>query len=418
MLKKTYLYNTHKKNGASFKEFGGYEMPLWFKSGAKEEHFAVLLRAGLFDTSHMSTIIIRGKSSRSLLQKLTTKDLERAIGKNKLPLDNLSSVYSVYLDENAHVIDDTIIFQLDNNLYISVVNASMNKKIVPHFEHFNENCEIIDLSDKIGKIDLQGPLSVKTLCNILETPQLLYDMKPFTFKGYFNKVFSNDNSAVFTKKGYPILVSRTGYTGEIGFEIFVDLEYIEDLWFSLSEKRGETVEYCGLAARDTLRVGAKLPLSHQDIGEWPFVNNPWTFVLPYNEDKTGFTKDFLGATKLLNNKYNEYTYPFVGFDLRKVPSGGKALVLDKNNNEIGTVLTCVTEPSIDRYNHKIYTITSPDKPEDLQIKGLSSGFIKVNRKLDLNDRVYLKYGKRVIEVEIVNTIRSNLTARKKITNFL
>lgn len=418
MLKKTHLYNIHIKHGALFGEFGGYTMPLWFKNGAKNEHYAVLLSAGIFDTSHMSTLLLKGTKSRELLQYLTAKDLNKAIGKDKKPLQNNHSVYSVYLDENGCVIDDTIIFQLDSDQYISVVNASMGEKIIGHINKFkrNNNVEIIDYTDKIGKIDLQGVLSVKTLFSILKDPSFLYDMKYFTFKGFFNDNNRSDN-VVLTRMGYPILVSRTGYTGEIGFEIFVDDEYVEDLWANLLNSKFAEILPCGLAARDSLRTGAMLPLSHQDIGNWKFLNNPWTFVLPFDESKKTFTKKFLGDSALLNAKFNEYTYPFLGFDLRKVPSN-TSIVLDSKNDQIGVVLTCVTEPSIDRHSGHICCITDNKKPENLQTKGLSCGFVKVNKKLNTGDRIKLSYNKRIIEAETVNAIRPNLTARKAISNFI
>lgn len=419
MLKRTALFDQHKKYGALFGEFGGYEMPLWLKNGAKKEHYAVLLRAGIFDTSHMSTLLIEGTKSRDLLQYLTAKDLDRAIGKDKKPLNNNQSVYSVYLNEDGCVIDDTIIFQLDKNRYISVVNASMGEKIVKHINKFyKDDIEIIDYTDKIGKIDLQGVLSVKALYNLLKDPSFLHNMRYFTFKGSFNKsTLSGDK--VLTKMGYPILLSRTGYTGEIGFEIFVDIEYVEDLWESLLNNTNLEVLPCGLAARDSLRTGAMLPLSHQDIGNWPFLNNPWTFVLPFDENKKAFTKKFLGDNSLLRNiDMDEYTYPYLGFDLRKVPSNGGSIVLDNKGDQIGLTLTCVTEPSIDRYNDRIYCINDSQKPENLNIRGLSCGFVKVNKILKIGDKINLSDGKRVIQTEVVNTIRPNLTARKAIYNFL
>ena len=419
MLKRTALFNKHKKYGAIFGEFGGYEMPLWLKNGAKKEHYAVLLSAGIFDTSHMATLLIKGTKSRDLLQFITAKDLNRAIGKDKKPLENNHSVYSVYLDENGCVVDDTIIFQLDQNMYISVVNASMGDKIIQHINKFNkDNVEIINYTDRVGKIDLQGILSVKALFSILEEPSNLIEMKYFTFKGFFNKDFTASGK-ILTKMGYPILVSRTGYTGEIGFEIFVDSKYVEDLWESLLNNTNLEVLPCGLAARDSLRTGAMLPLSHQDIGNWPFLNNPWTFVLPFNDDKKTFTKKFLGDDALLKNiGFDEYTYPFLGFDLRKVPSNGGSIVLDNNGDQIGVTLTCVTEPSIDRYNDRICCINDSQKPENLNIRGLSCGFVKVNKIMKIGDKIKLSDGKRTINVEIVNTIRPNLTARKAISNFL
>ena len=140
---------------------------------------------------------------------------------------------------------------------------------------------------------------------------------------------------------------------------------------------------CGLAARDSLRTGAMLPLSHQDVGAWPFINHPWHFALPFNSNETGFTKPFVGDTSLLNISHPEYTYPVAGDNLCKVCSTDQSVVLDSDENAIGSVLTCVTDMGIDRYKDKIYSIASPDKPEGFAPHGLCCGFVKVNKKLDI-----------------------------------
>ncbi|MEA1971150.1 MAG: aminomethyl transferase family protein, partial [Thermodesulfobacteriota bacterium] len=175
---------------------------------------------------------------------------------------------------------------------------------------------------------------------------------------------------------------------------------------------------CGLAARDSLRAGAVLPLSHQDIGPWPFINNPWSFALPFNDDQTGFTKKFTGDEALINIEEPGYTYPFAGFDLRKVSPGDSTVVTDSGDVEIGVVLTCVTDMAIGRIDEKIYSITSPDRPDEFNPKGLSCGFVKVTKKLSGGDTVKLNDGRRTIKVVIVDDIRPDRTARRAIKNML
>lgn len=134
------------------------------------------------------------------------------------------------------------------------------------------------------------------------------------------------------------------------------------------------VKPCGLAARDSLRTGAGLPLSHQDIGSWPFIKNPWHFALPFNADQTVFTKRFMGDPALMKLKTPASTYGFVGYDLRKVSIHDPAVVLTADGVQIGVVLTCVTDMGIDRVENRIYSVGSLDKPDDFKPRGLCCGF--------------------------------------------
>ena len=215
------------------------------------------------------------------------------------------------------------------------------------------------------------------------------------------------------------MLSRTGYTGEFGFEIFINPDNIERAWkMALEAGKNFELTVCGLAARDSLRAGAVLPLSHQDIGPWPFINNPWSFAIPFNNDRTGFTKKFIGDQALKGIEEPEHTYPFAGFDMRKVSPDDSTVVTDSDSSEIGVVLTCVTDMAIGRVEGKIYSVASPDKPDGFNPKGLSCGFIRVTKKLSGGDTVELKDGRRTIKVAIVDDIRPDRTARRAIKNML
>jgi aminomethyltransferase len=174
---------------------------------------------------------------------------------------------------------------------------------------------------------------------------------------------------------------------------------------------------CGLAARDSLRTGAVLPLSHQDIGHWIYIHHPWPFALPFNGTGDRFTKTFLGSAALEKAADAPYTLTFVGNDLRKIDAH-EAVVCDLQGSEIGAVLTCVTDMAIGRHGGKIYSVASPNKPEGLTIKGLSCGFIRVNTNLAPGTVVELKDGRRSIQVVIETDVRPDRTARKALKSFL
>lgn len=419
--KRTLLFDWHGEQGANMADFGGYEMPLWYRTGAKTEHLTVLTHAGMFDTSHMALVKVTGPDAYNLLQLCFTKDLNLCIGLAKKPLEPGRCVYGAYLNEKGEVIDDAIVYQLAQENYLTVVNAGMGGPVAANFTSHKENMnvEIRDLTDKVGKMDLQGPLAGKILKKILGEPEKVFEKLPyFSFKGHFE----SDSSLADTVRlsdGTPILLSRTGYTGEFGFELFIAPEHFVRLWNMIAEAGQEFgLIACGLAARDSLRGGAVLPLSHQDIGHWPFINNPWPFTLPYNEGQTDFTKDFIGAEALKNAPDPDFTYPFVGNDLRKVSVEDPAVVLDGDGKEIGTVLTCVTDMGIGRHKDRIYSIASPDKPENFKPKGLCCGFVKVKTKLDFGQTVEIRDNRRKIKVRITEDIRPDRTARRPIREML
>jgi aminomethyltransferase len=159
-----------------------------------------------------------------------------------------------------------------------------------------------------------------------------------------------------------------------------------------------------------------LPLSHQDIGHWLYLNHPWPFALSFKPSGAGFTKAFLGSKALIEAAGAPHTLTFVGQDLRKVDTHGAKVYL--GGEEIGIVLTCVTDMAIGRHEGRIYSIASPDKPAGLAIKGLSCGFIKVGAKLAPGTAVELRDAKRAIQVQIETDVRPDRTARKALKTFM
>lgn len=417
-LKRTALYDWHVAHGANMAPFGQYEMPLWYREGVKAEHLAVIETAGIFDTSHMAAVSVRGSGARKLLQYCFTKDMEECIGPKKLPLAEGRCVYGVFLNEDGTLLDDAIISQFSESEYLVVVNAGMGAAIASRLAEFSsDDTAIANLTDGIGKMDIQGPLSARILRKILQNPDDVFSGFPyFSFKGSLEGVGSV--SEVRLTDGTSLLLSRTGYTGEFGFELYVPRDRFAGLWEAVV-KAGEEEDMlvCGLAARDSLRAGAVLPLSHQDIGDWPFCNNPWPFALAWNEAGDGFTKDFLGSEALLSAVDNaDYTLAFAGYDPRKIAAGEHVYVTTVEGERIGTILTCATDMAIGRVDGEIFSITSSaesGRPDDFSPKGLSCGFIRIDRNLAPGTEVILTDGKRKkIKVEIRGDVRPARTARR------
>jgi aminomethyltransferase len=283
------------------------------------------------------------------------------------------------------------------------VNAGMGSTISGHLEDNKNDFDayITNLNANIAKMDIQGPQSGKILYSLLKNPEEVFEKFPyFSFKGDFDleseKFNTDENYKVTLKNNTPILLSRSGYTGEFGFEIFLKASQAMSLWENLL-KAGKTfgITPCGLGARDSLRTGAGLPLSHQDIGNFAFINHPWEFALPYNKGKKGFTKSFIGDQALLgakpaNDRNYGFTQLFVGDSLRKIHPGDSSRVLNETGKDIGWVLSCATDMAIDFLNDKIVSINSPGLPDEFKIKGLSCGLVLVSEKLDAGTKIVMK----------------------------
>jgi aminomethyltransferase len=216
--------------------------------------------------------------------------------------------------------------------------------------------------------------------------------------------------------GTPLLLSRTGYTGEFGFELFVPIEKLVFVWSMVLEAGSDKgVPACGLAARDSLRAGAVLPLSHQDIGPWPFLNNPWPFALPWNDDNQTFSKDFIGKAALLQKTWGKHTLPFAGYDPRKIAAGDESFVTSEAGERLGKILTCTTDMAIGRVAGEIVSVAAN---HEFQAKGLCCGFVLLDKKCSPGEQVILTDGKRKITVEIRADVRPDRTARKPIGTML
>ncbi len=394
----TPLHSRHLELGGTMAPFAGWDMPLWYKAGAVKEHLAVIQNAGLFDTSHMDVVLLAGPDARAFLNRAYTRDIANLAPER--------CAYGAFLTQDGRCLDDAIVYPMPDGRFGLVVNASMGEKIAAHLRELqgSEKVFITLPEPRLAKIDLQGPAAAKTLARLFADPGIFAKFPYFSFKGDFNLA----NSEVKLADGTPILLSRTGYTGEQGFEIFLPADRVGMVWDRLLAGP-EGALPCGLAARDSLRTGAVLPLSHQDIGPWPFINHPWFFALPLAEDGS-FTKEFVGRSKL--DQTCPHTIPFVGFDPRRIEPH-EAVVL-KDGHEIGTVTTIVTDMAMGRLDGKVRSLTSPDLPAGWTARGLCCGFVRVDKSYPVGTELILKDKRREIKVELAADLRPDRGARKKL----
>ena len=218
MLHQTALHATHEALGATLVDFGGWDMPLWYPTGAVKEHLAVIQHAGLFDIGHMAGLMVSGPDALEALQWAFTKDLS---------LSGPRAAYGAFLDASGGVVDDAIVYPLSEGRYFVVLNVGKGERIAESLSAWaaseGKSVTIRDLAGTYGKLDLQGPATVRVMTKLLKDPEAVFDKLPyFSFKGDIELA----NSDIFLADGTPIFLSRTGYTGEQGFEIFVPYDKI------------------------------------------------------------------------------------------------------------------------------------------------------------------------------------------------
>ena len=244
-LKRTPLYHIHKELGARLVDFGGWEMPVQYSS-INDEHLTIRSNVGIFDVSHMGELEIRGPESLSLIQKLITNDATKLVDGQVL--------YTPMCSETGGIVDDLLVYRFATDRYMLVVNASNIEKNVGWIHAHNEaGVEIENRSDETALVALQGR----------NAPQCLQALTDVDIAAMNYYRFTAGEVA-----GIPTIISRTGYTGEIGFELYVATEYGADLWnavYKIANAIGG--KPIGLGARDTLRLEARLCLYGNDIDE-------------------------------------------------------------------------------------------------------------------------------------------------------
>lgn len=320
-IKRTALYNEHEKYGGKLIEFAGWSLPVQYE-GIIEEHEAVRNKAGLFDVSHMGEVKVKGKEAFNFVQNLVTNDIS--------VLNDNQVIYTFMCYENGGVVDDLLVYKFNSEHYLLVINASNVEKDY-EWMLLNKNkfqVEIINISSEISEVALQGPKAQEILQSL--TSEDLNEIKFFYCK---RDIFIS---------GIKCLVSRTGYTGEDGFEIYTENKNIENIWENLLEAgKVHGLKPAGLGCRDTLRFEATLPLYGNEITkDITPLEAGLGFFVKLNKDS------FIGKEALLKQKEEGLKRKLVGFEMkdRGIPRHGYEVMADNKN--IGFVTTGYFSPTL------------------------------------------------------------------------
>lgn len=323
-LKRTPLYPLYAETGEPrCIDFGGWDLPVQF-FGIQKEHEAVRQRAGLFDVSHMGEFMLSGEGVEDFLSKLTTGDI-RALADGQ-------AVYTFMCYENGGVVDDLLVYRIGAGQYMLVVNAgNIDKDAQWINSHLPESVQFRDVSEGTALIALQGPASLEILKQVCAEPAL-DELKPFHF------------IATNAFEGPAAYVSRTGYTGEDGFEIYAAPESAAAIWRDLIAA-GEPLGLlpCGLGARDTLRFEAKLPLYGQELS---------ADITPLEAGLGYFVKlgkgDFIGRAALAAQKEAGVPRKLVGLEMIDRGIARSHYPVFAAGRRIGEVTTGTQSPTLKR----------------------------------------------------------------------
>lgn len=341
-MSRTALYEVHRQLGGKIVEFAGWEMPLEYR-GIRDEHLAVRNSAGLFDVSHMGEIEIRGSEAASLCQWVTTNDIAN--------LKSLQAEYTLLCNPEGGIIDDIIVYKLSDDRFFICVNAI---NTVKDYEWIRDaggrfKAEVLNRSLEFSQIALQGPNSQSILDDVFKMN--LKSLKRF----YFQQIKWN---------GIDLIVARTGYTGEDGFEIFLPWDMAEELWYEIMDKgKPFGILPCGLGARDTLRIEMAYPLYGHEIGE---------DINPIEAGLTRFVKidkgDFIGRESLIRSIEKGIMRKLAGFEMveRGIPRQGYGIL--KGNDVLGAVTSGTLSPSLQKSIAMGYIKTGVDCSSGVEIE--------------------------------------------------
>ena len=322
MLQRTPLYETHVAMGGRMVEFAGYELPVQYPSGPTVEHHAVRTAAGLFDIDHMGQFELAGPDADACLQTLQVWDIRQ--------MQLGDAHYSVLCYDDGTVVDDIFLYKLSGR-WLVIVNASNRAKDWAWIEHHLHGYDValIDRSDDLAMLALQGPKAEQILQKLTSYP--LHTVATRT--------------AVETEiGGQPVLAGRTGYTGEDGFELYVPAEGVVEFWnLLLATGKDDGLLACGLAARDSLRFEACMPLYGHELS--PTIN-------PL-EARLGWTmswdKPFIGRATLLKVKLEKPARVLVGLEMVEKAVPREHYDVAVNGQVVGHVTSGMKSPTLDKF---------------------------------------------------------------------
>ena len=344
----------HVENNAKMVPFAGYNMPMWYSSIA-DEHNCVREKVGIFDVSHMGEFFVSGEMAKDFLQMVTTNDI------NKLTKGKVQ--YSSILNRSGGIIDDLLVYDMGENKYMLVVNASNMEK---DFNWLNDNnnldVEIKNNSDDYSLFAVQGPEADKVCSKVFN--EELTNIKYYTFIEKQTSDFGN------------VIISATGYTGAGGFELYVKNEFAESLWNNIILNGNEfKIQPIGLGARDTLRLEMGFCLHGNDIDD---------SINPIEAELDWICKkeiNFIGKEIVDRDRSNKPSKTLIGFELieKGIPRKGYK-IFNKEKELVGEV----TSGSISPYTKK----------------AIGMGYISYNENT-ISEKIYIEIRSKKVEAQIV-----------------
>ncbi|MCP4580992.1 MAG: glycine cleavage system aminomethyltransferase GcvT [candidate division Zixibacteria bacterium] len=341
--KKTPFYDIHKKLNAKIVPFAGYLMPVMYDS-INAEHGRVRSKVGMFDISHMGEFTISGPGAKDFVQRLVTNDLSKLV-ENQI-------MYTCMCYEDGGIVDDILVYNFKDHLLLVINGSNIDKDFAHISKYAPENAELVNKSDETALIAIQGPLCNDVMARLCDYQ--LDDLK------YYN--------AAFTKiAGEKILLSRTGYTGEDGFELYIPADIAARLWEPIydvvTDLGGSPI---GLGARDSLRLEMKFALYGNDISE---TTNPLEAGLGWvvKPDKG----EFIGRDAIVKAKEQGLTRRLIGFQIEGKAFPRPGYVISHDGQNIGEVTSGVFSPSLQKGIGMGYVAkrhTRPGSKFDIEIR--------------------------------------------------
>ena len=363
---KTALHSVHEKANARMAPFAGFDMPIQY-SGIIEEHRCTRQQAGIFDTCHMGEFIVDGDDAAKDLDYLLTANIaDMRIGKCR---------YSLMCNHQGGVLDDLIVYRLAGNRFMIVVNAGTQEDDLEWIrQNVSESTIVENISESTAKIDVQGPHSPAIMSSLLDNP--IEDLKYFSFEENFYN-------------GQKIIISRTGYTGEIGFEVYLQPDTAVSFW---EDTVNSGAAAAGLGARDTLRLEVGLPLyGHELCPERNAMESGFTFAIADD-------KNFIGADQVHDPEQQVYRLTGLLIDGQRSVRENDIVYNPADSSEIGWITSGSFSPSLE--------------------KPIALAYIKKNIEPQ-PEKVTIARSKKSLEASLTKPpFYTKGTAREKISKFL
>lgn len=354
-MKDTALTKTHRALGAKMVPFAGYNMPVSYK-GVNAEHETVRKALGVFDVSHMGEFLIEGPKALDLIQKVSSNDASKlSIGKAQ---------YSCLPNETGGIVDDLIIYQLKEETYLLVVNASNIDKDWNHIKKYNDSIgtTMRNLSEDYSLLAVQGPKAVEAMQSLSS-----HDLAEINFYNFIIGDFAGIEH---------VIISATGYTGSGGFEIYCKNSEVKQVWDKVLEAGQDYgIQPIGLAARDTLRLEMGYCLYGNDIND---TTSPLEAGLGW---VTKFTKEFVNSKSLAEQKEKGVAKKLIAFEMEEkaIPRNGYD-IKDTKENTIGVVTSGTMSPSLG--------------------KGIGLGYVTATHA-KLGEKIHIQIRKKTVPATIV-----------------